>query len=150
MKKEIIIGQNRSTSLQTILHYFSNDQYAIRIAPNFDAVVRLESEKPSDYLILSAELLPKAITPTLSRLEALSPQSQLILTHTDSLLIKKQLSGLFPGIQMFDSHLEDELPKEMIELLESKDERPTLGAFLADYIPHKGVISQLVPSWLLF
>lgn len=150
MKKEIIIGQNRSSSLQTILHYFSNEQYAIRIAPNFDAVVRLESEKQSDYLILSTQLLPKTITPTLSRLQALSPQSQLILTHTDGLLIKKQLAGLFPSIQMFDSHLDNELPEEMIKLFEAKDKRPTLGAFLSDYIPNKTALTQLVPSWLMF
>ena len=150
MKKEIVIGQNQSNSLRTLIQYFSNDQFEIRIAPNFDAVVRLESEKQSDFLILSAKLLPKEITPTLSRLTALSPQSQLILTHTDDLLIKKQLSGLFPSIQMFDSHLEDEIPAEMIELFEAKHKRPTLNGLLSNYIPNKATISELVPSWLMF
>ena len=58
MKKEIVIGQNQSNSLSTLIQYFSNEQYEIRIAPNFDAVVRLESEQQSDFLILSAKLLP--------------------------------------------------------------------------------------------
>ena len=149
MKKEIIIGQSQSNSLSTIIQHFSSDQYELRIAPNIEAVIRLENEKPSDFLILSAQLLPEKITPTLSHLTTLSPQSQIILTHTDGLLIKKQLSGLLPNLQMFDSHLENDIPAEMIELFEEKSQRPTLNKLLSAYIPSKTTIAELVPSWLM-
>ena len=150
MKKEIIIGQNQSNSLKTLLRYFSGERYSVRIAANFDAVVKLEQEKPSDLLIFSAELLPEAVTPSLTNLRKLIPESQIILTHTDSLIIKKQLGGLLPSIHLFDSHVDDELPADMVNLIEAKKKRPTLSSLFSSYLPHLEELDQLVPSWFLF
>lgn len=150
MKKEIIIGQNQSNSLSTLIRYFSGEHYSVRIAANFEAMVKLEQEKPSDILIFSAELLPKELTPSLSALRKLCPKSKIIVTHSDSLLIKKQLGGLLPTVHLFDSHAENELPADMISLIEEKKSRPGLRTLLSTYLPQLEELGDLAPSWFLF
>jgi len=150
MKKEIIIGQNQSNSLSTLIRYFSGERYSVRIAANFEAMVKLEQEKPSDVLIFSAELLPKELTPSLTALRKLCLKSKIIVTHADGLLIKKQLSGLLPTVHLFDSHVETEMPTEMVSLIEEKKNRPALRTLLANYLPQLEELGELAPSWFLF
>ncbi len=150
MKKEIIIGQNQSNSLKTLIRYFAGERYSVRIAANFEAVVKLQQEKSSDLLIFSAELLPQEVTPTLTSLLNLAPESKIILTHTDNLAVKKQLGGLLPTLHMFDSHIQNQLPAEMVNVIEAKKKRPTLGNLITNYLPQLDDLDQLVPSWFLF